>query len=78
MQLLCQCFQNEIGALGNADFGQDCYLVAEGGIHVEQPLVLGNGSIETMTPLRIGHVDFWPRRSKKNAVMITMRLSDSR
>ena len=49
VKLLAQCIEDEIGALGNTDLGQDCRLVAEGGIYVQQTLILGNGSIEAMT-----------------------------
>jgi hypothetical protein len=78
IQRLCQGIQDEIGALGNTHFGQNCHLVAEGRIHVEQTPILGNGSLEAMAPLRIRNVDFWPRWSEKSTVMIPMLSNDNR
>ena len=67
-----------IFALLHTDLGQDRHLVAERGIHVEQTLILGNGRIETVPPLRVGDIDFGPGRRKKCAGMVTMNLPDSR
>ena len=35
-------------------------------------MIFGNCCIETMTALRIGHINFGPRRRKKYATMISM------
>jgi hypothetical protein len=46
----------------HTDLRQDRHLIAEGGIQIEKTLIFGNGGIETMTPFRVGHIDFGPRR----------------
>src|SRR5215472_3298390 len=69
-----QFTEHEACTLGNTELGQDYHLIAKGRIHLEQTFVLGRGSIEAMTSLGIGYVDFRPGWTKKNAVMVTMCL----
>jgi hypothetical protein len=68
--------QDEISALRHTVLRQDRHLVAEGRIEVEQTLILGYGRVETMASLRVGNIDFGPRRCKKYFVMITMYLPE--
>jgi hypothetical protein len=67
-----QRVQDELDSLGYAALWQNCHLVAERRICVDQALIFGDASVEAVTPFAVRHIDFQPGRSQESASVIAV------
>lgn len=65
--------QNMVRALADRNFRQYVKLIAEREIHMHQPFIFGDCTIDVVTTLCILHIDFRPRRRHEHAMVIAPR-----
>ncbi len=52
--------ENEIGALCDAEAGEQNDIVAQGRVVAQQAVIFCNRLVETMAPFSVGDVELWP------------------